>query len=182
VLRPYLITALIALFGLELATDARVMFWKKTPDEPVDVKKSVAVKSRIPCEASTSPEDQLRPRVTFSSGNSERSFTISVYEKDVCKVDLKVKCFHTAKAGFRDVWSTDSSHPPKTGTVDLRSCYEWGSPEPAQYMISGWYKEGGPNPKLPWKQAALKQVSTKPDVYEFTDPQGGTARLELSAR
>ena len=49
----------------------------------------------------------------------------------------------------------------------------------AQYVLSGWYKEGAADSKEAWKQAPLKPVSTEPEVYEFTDPNGGTARLEI---
>ncbi len=55
-----------------------------------------------------------------------------------------------------------------------------GNPKEApQYILSGWYKEGEPNRKLPWKQALLKQVSSNPVTYEFADPNGGTARIEI---
>jgi hypothetical protein len=33
---------------------------------------------------------------------------------------------------------------------------------------------------MPWHQATIQQVSTLPEVYEFTDPKGGTARLEIT--
>jgi hypothetical protein len=64
--------------------------------------------------------------------------------------------------------------------LPLSSCYEWGSTEAAQYVLSGWYQEGAADPKVAWHQSTIKQVSTEPEVYEFTDPNGGTARLEIS--
>jgi len=54
--------------------------------------------------------------------------------------------------------------------------------DPPKYLLTGWYKEGAPDSKLPRKQAAVKQVSSNPEVYEFADPNGGTARLEISRR
>jgi hypothetical protein len=62
----------------------------------------------------------------------------------------------------------------------LDSCYTWGSKDAPQYLLTGWYKEGGPGSKLPWKQAVMKQVSSKPEIYEFADPNGGTVRLEIT--
>ncbi len=63
--------------------------------------------------------------------------------------------------------------------IPIDSCYTWGSTEAAQYILSGWYQEGEADPKLPWHQSTMKQVSTVPEVYEFSDPKGGTARLEI---
>jgi hypothetical protein len=73
-----------------------------------------------------------------------------------------------------------NAQPSVHAVVPISSCYKWGSAELAQYVLSGWYQEGAADPKLPWRQAAIKQVSTVPEVYEFADPKGGTARLEIT--
>ena len=81
------------------------------------------------------------------------------------------------------MWSAANEQPAAHALLPLSSCDDWASTEPAQYILSGWYQEGTANPKLPWHQATVKQVSTvpgAPEVYEFTDPNGGTARLEMT--
>lgn len=57
-----------------------------------------------------------------------------------------------------------------------------GGKDAQVYILSGWYQEGEANHKLPWKQAAIKQVSTSPEVYEFSDANGGTARVEIQRK
>jgi hypothetical protein len=66
--------------------------------------------------------------------------------------------------------------------VGLDSCYKRGLKDTPKYLLTGWYKEGAPDSKLPRKQAAVKQVSSNPEVYEFADPNGGRARLEINRR
>jgi hypothetical protein len=44
------------------------------------------------------------------------------------------------------------------------------------------YQEGAADRKLPWNQAAIKQVSATPEKYEFTDSNGGTARVEIKRK
>ena len=74
--------------------------------------------------------------------------------------------------------------PSAHALVPLSSCYAWGSTELAQYILSGWYQEGAPDSrvdsKMVWHQVQVKQVSKVPEVYEFADPKGGTARLEIT--
>lgn len=151
-------------------------------DEVIDISKTVPVISRIPCDGFTAPEDEVTAKATFSEAPSERSFTISEFQKGSCPVNLKVHCFDKKKTGWRQEWALTNTHPQRPASLSLNSCYEWGSKEGAQYVLSGWYKPGGANPKAPWIQAAVKQVTTNPDVYEFSDGTGGTARLELSRR
>jgi hypothetical protein len=150
--------------------------------EPVDPAKSAPLRSRILCDGQTAPEDNVSVQAVFPSGDWAREFVVSRFQKDTCAVDLKIKCLHQEKAGWHDVWSAASAQPSAGGMLALGSCYAWGSSEPAQYIVSGWYKEGTPGSKLEWRQAAIKQVSSHPEVYEFTDPKGGTARLEIGRR
>ncbi len=49
-------------------------------------------------------------------------------------------------------------------------------------MLTGWYREAGSDPDRPWKQAELKKVPSRWETYEFADPDGGTARVEIARR
>jgi hypothetical protein len=148
--------------------------------EPVDPAKSLQLHSRIPCDGYGGPEEAVHVQVTFSSGAWARQFVISRFQNERCEVNVKVKCLHTEKAGWRDAWFATNMQPSARAIVPLSSCYAWGSSEAAQYILSGWYQEGAPGSKLAWRQATVKQVSPQPELYEFTDPNGGTARLEIA--
>ena len=148
--------------------------------EPLDSAKAVALRSRIACDGFSAPEDDVHMRVTFSPGSWSREFAVNRFHTERCEVDVKVKCLHKEKEGWRDIWSATNAKPSATALLSIPSCYEWGSKTPVQILLSGWYKEGAPDSKIPWQQATVKQVSTKPEVYEFTDPTGGTARLEIN--
>jgi hypothetical protein len=145
--------------------------------DPVDPTKSAQLHSRIKCDGYGAPEDLLRIQTTFSSGGAAREFVVSRYHTERCDVDVRVKCLHHEKAGWRDVWSS-SAEPSAKALVPSDSCYEWGATDPAQYVLSGWVQEGSDSKPL-WKQVPIKQVSAEPEVYEFSDPSGGTARLEI---
>jgi hypothetical protein len=147
---------------------------------PIDLAKSAQLHSRLLCDGYGAPEDLVQVRVTFSPGASARQFVLSRYQDYKCEVDVKGKCLHKEKEGWRDVWSAVNAQPSVHAVVPISSCYKWGSTELAQYVLSGWYQEGAADPKLPWQQATLKQVSTVPEVYEFADSKGGTARLEIT--
>lgn len=150
-----------------------------SPYEALDPAMGFQLHSRIPCDGYGSPEDLLRLRTTFSPGATAREFLVSRYHTERCEVDVKWKCLHREKAGWRDIWSASSAAPAPTAQalVPIGSCYEWGSKDPAQYVLSGWYQPT--DSKAGWQQVRLKQVSSQPEVYEFTDPAGGTARLEV---
>jgi hypothetical protein len=150
--------------------------------EPVDAAKSAHLSSRVPCDGFTAPEDDLRVQVTFSSDAWAREFVVSRFQQESCEVNVKIKCLHKEKEGWRPVWSVASAQPSSNGILWLGSCYAWGSNEPAQYVLSGWYKQGASDSKLPWTQATMKQVSSQPEIYEFDDPNGGTARLEITRK
>lgn len=150
--------------------------------DTIDLAKSVPIHSRIPCDGTTAPEDQVTAQASFSDGPSERSFTVSQFQKGSCKVDVKIHCFDKVKTGWRQDWAITNTQSQTRSLLPLESCYEWGSKDSAQYVISGWYKQAGVDKKTAWTQATIKQVSSNPDVYEFTDPAGGNARLEISRR
>jgi hypothetical protein len=148
--------------------------------DPVDPAKSVQLHSRLKCDGYGAPEDLVQFKVTFSPGASAREFVLNRFQDYKCELDVKGKCLHKIKEGWRDVWSAANVQPSAHAVIPLSSCYEWGSTELAQYVLSGWYQEGAADPKLPWHQTTVKQVSSIPEVYEFTDPKGGTARLEIT--
>lgn len=134
--------------------------------------------SRIKCDGYGSPEDLLRMRPTFSKPGVDE-FVVSRYHTEHCQLDVKGKCLHQEKAGWRDVWTSSASAPAGNALVPIGSCYQWGSTDPSQYVLSGWYNEGT-DQKPMWRQVRIKQVTDKPEVYEFTDPSGGTGRLEIA--
>src|SRR5579863_2942884 len=109
--------------------------------EPVDVSKAVKVTSRLQCDGYGAPEDLVRIQVTFSSGAWAREFVVSRFQDEKCEVDVKGKCLHKVKAGWRTVWSATNDQPTARALVPLSSCYTWGSTEPAQYILSGRYQE-----------------------------------------
>jgi hypothetical protein len=148
--------------------------------EPLDPAKSIPLQSRLKCDGDGSPEDLLRIQVTYSPGEWAREFVVSQFQTDKCGVETMFQCWHKPRSGWRSVWSVANEQSSAHALVPVSSCYEWGSSAPAQYVLSGWYQEGAADSKLAWKQAAIKQVSSEPEVYEFADPNGGTARLEIT--
>jgi len=148
---------------------------------PLDPVMGFQLHSRIPCTGYGAPEDLLRIQTTFSSGGTAREFVVSRYHTERCEVDVKIKCLHHENPGWRNVWTTSSAEPAAHALVPIGSCYEWGSSDPAQYVLSGWVQEAGPPAKAAWRQVPVKQVSAQPEVevYEFADPASGTARLEI---
>jgi hypothetical protein len=145
--------------------------------ESLDPAMGFQLHSRIPCDGDGAPEDLLRMTTTFSSGGAAREFVVSRYHTERCEVDVW-KCLHHEKPGWRDTWSASSAAPAAKALVPIGSCYEWGSKEPAQYVLSGWYQQS--NSKSGWQQVRIQQVSSQPEVYEFADPEGGNARLEIA--
>lgn len=179
-----LIIASCALLGLAVGGSART----KEREDPLDSQKGAKLASRIPCDGATNPEDQIKLISTFSAGTVERSFRINVYEDRYCKhMDLGFKCLDPGHVLWKEEWSVTNSHPQgESGSFGLASCLEQGGlagqvlKEPPQIVLSGWYREPGPNPNRPWKQADIKKVASRWETYEFTDPAGGTARVEIT--
>jgi hypothetical protein len=159
--------------------------------DPVDPAKGVQLHSRIPCDGNGGPEEAVHVKATFSSGApsssstaaaAAREFVVSRYQTDKCSVETMLQCWHKARSGWHEAWSAASNAPGAQPSVSdilpLVSCNEWGSTEAPQYVLSGWYQEGS-EAKPMWRQGTVKQISSQPEVYEFTDPGGGTARLEI---
>jgi hypothetical protein len=153
-------------------------------EAPVDSTIGVKLASRIPCDGATSPEDQVSLITTFSPVGSELSFRIEVFEDKFCKRgDLGWACVQPGHTQWKQEWSADSSVPTSTSLYGLRSCEEWGSNKSPQIILTGWYKEPGPDKKEEvWKQVELKKVASRWETYEFTGPDGGTARVEIGRR
>jgi len=147
--------------------------------EPLDPAKGAQLHSRLPCNGDSAPEDLLRIQTTFSPGAAAREFLINRYEVDKCSVETMFQCWHKQRIVWRQVWSAESITPPAKALVPIDSCYEWGRSDPAQYVLSGWFNQGSDS-KPNWQQVPLKQVSSQPEIYEFTDPAGATARLEIN--
>jgi hypothetical protein len=76
-------------------------FFKKTPPRAISLSMSAPLKSRLPCDGHTSPEDHPVTKAAFSPGGWERSFTISVFQKGECKLDAKVKCLNKQRKAGR---------------------------------------------------------------------------------
>ena len=148
--------------------------------EPVDPAKSAKLQSRLKCDGYGAPEDLVRIQVNFSPGAAAREFVVSQFQTDKCSVETMFQCWHKPRSGWHEVWSAANEQPTAYAVVPLSSCDEWGATEPAQYVLSGWYQEGAADSKLGRHQAVIKQVSSLPEVYEFSDPNGGTARLEIT--
>lgn len=149
-------------------------------EEPLDPSKGMKLISRLPCDGATNPQDQLNLTPSFSPGSGERSFRIDVFEDNYCKrMDLGFTCLTPRRSFWKEEFSVDSAHS-EVRAMGLDSCSDWGSTELPQYILTGWYREGGADSKLPWKQAVVKKVPSRWETYEFTDPSGATARLEIN--
>jgi hypothetical protein len=170
------VVASCAILGLGTGGYART----HNREEPLDPAKGAKLSSRLPCDGATNPQDQINLTPTFSLGTLERSFRIDVFEDKYCKrMDLGFACLTPRHSLWKQEWSVDSSHP-EGRSYGLDSCSEWGSKDTPRYVLTGWYREGGPESKLPWKQAVVKQVPSRWEVFEFADPSGGTGRLEIN--
>jgi hypothetical protein len=166
----------------------------KIHEAPLDSSKGAKLASRIPCDGATNPEDHINLTSTFSAGALERSFRINAFEETYCKrMDLGFKCLEAGHNLWKEEWSVLNSHPQgEIGTYGLPSCAEPASAtqllatpqskEPPQLVLTGWFRAAGSDPNRPWTQAQLNKVSSRWETYEFTDPEGGTARIEITRR
>ena len=152
-------------------------------DHVIDLSKTLPLATHRSCDGYTSPEEHPAVEAQFSRDGSDRFFLVSVYQKSACKVDVKGKCLDKQVEGWQDVWTVHNTDEIRTDMLSLRTCYTWGTSEPAEYVLSGWYQAGEENskqskkPKQAWVQAAIRKTSSTPDVYEFSDGQGGSAKL-----
>ncbi len=156
-------------------------------EAPVDSTLGVPLKSRIPCDGATNPEDQVGLTTTFSPGGWEREFRIEVYEDKYCKRgDLGWACVQPGHVQWKQEWSADSTVSTAASTYGLSSCETWGSKDKPQIILTGWYKETTGDKKIDekevWKQVEVKKVASRWETYEFTDPKGGTAQVQIDRR
>src|SRR5271170_2685416 len=176
----FTVLAFCAILGLAAGGSART----KVREEPLDPSKGAKLTSRIPCDGVTNPEDQVKLVSTFPAEKLERSFRIDVYEENYCKrMDLGFKCLEPGHALWKQEWSVLNSHPQgENGTYGLASCAAQGSKDAPQIVLTGWYREPGSDPNRTWKQVELKKLDSRWETYEFADPDGETARLEITRR
>lgn len=176
--RPLIALASLAVVGLAAGVYARA----RRAEDLVDRVQGVRIASRLPCDGSTNPQEELKLDTTFSPGGWQRSFHLDVFESQYCKrLDLYFFCVMHGRERWKHEWAQDSGAPP-SGRYWVNACSAWGSKDARDYILSGWYQEGAADRKLPWKQAAIKQVSAAPEIYEFTDANGGTARVEIKRK
>jgi hypothetical protein len=178
-IRPSIFIASLGILGLGAVVYAR----SHRAEDIVDRIQGVRISSHLPCDGATNPQEEVKLETTFSPGGWQRSFHLDVFESQYCKyVDVYFFCLVHGHDKWKHEWSQDSQGTPGPGRYWINACSAWGAKDPREYILSGWYQEGAADRKLPWKQAAIKQVSTTPEVFEFTDANGGTARLEVKRK
>ena len=168
-----------ALAALFVGTFGAAVFARPHNGELPDRIQGVRIASRIPCDGSTNPQEELGLATSFSAGGGQRAFHLDVFESQFCKrLDLYFFCLSKGHDRWKHAWAAESQGPPAPARYWMNTCADWESKDAAEYLLSGWYQEGS-GPKLPWKQAALKKISETPEIYEFADSSGGTARIEI---
>src|SRR5580698_1885482 len=114
------VVASCAILGLGTGGYART----HNREEPLDPSKGAKLSSRIPCDATTNPQDQINLTPTFSPGSWERSFRIDVFEDKYCKrMDLGFACLTPRRSLWKQEFLVDSTHP-ENRSYGLDSCYE----------------------------------------------------------
>jgi hypothetical protein len=159
-----------------------VLSYGRTPakTDTIDLSQGVKLESNLPCDGATNPQQEIILQTHFSAAVGQLSFLIDNYQDETCKADIGITCFKHVPAGWQDDLRIDSDG---SAHYWLNSCRTWGSKDVAQYSLTSWYKETAvKKKKQPWKQLSLKQVSAQPEVYEFTAPNGGTGRIEITRR
>src|SRR5579863_337768 len=98
---------------LILALAAAALFARShSPETLMDAVKGVRVESRLPCDGSTNPSEDVGLSTTFSSGGWERSFHVDEFENKYCShVDLYFFCVKHGYDRWKEVWSADSTYP-----------------------------------------------------------------------
>lgn len=171
-----------------LCLGAGALPWKKhAPEAPLDPYKAVKLASRIPCDGATNPEDNVVLNTAFSSVGLAREFRISVFEGNYCKRgDLGWACVQPGHSLWKTEWAAASTESHVAERYGLSSCEAWGSKEAPQILLTGWYKQPAADKKDAkkevWMQVQVNKVESRWEIYEFSDPNGGTARIEIGRR
>jgi hypothetical protein len=177
--RTSMLTICLAVLGLGAGVYAR----SQRAEDLVNRVEGVRIASRWPCDGSTNPQDDVKFKTTFSPGGWQRSFHLDIFESQYCKrLDFYFFCVMHGHDRWKHEWSQDNVGAPSAARHWINACAGWGSKDAQEYILSGWYREGAADRKLPWKQAAVKQVSATPEIYEFADTNGGTARVEIQRK
>ena len=170
--------ASLALLGLAAGLLAR----SQKAEDLVDRVEGVRIASRMHCDGATNPQEEVALETQFSPGGLERAFHLDVFESRYCKhVDLYFVCLKRGRDRWKHLWAADSQAPQPSRRYWIDSCTAHQAETAPEYILSGWYREAG-DKKAAWKQAAVKKVSDSPEVYEFSDPQGGTARVAVGRK
>ena len=128
-IRP--VIALTSLAGLGLA--AGVYARTHRADDLVDRVQGVRLASRLPCDGSTNPQEELKLETTFSPGGWQRSFHLDVFESRYCKrLDLYFFCVMHGHDKWKHEWAQDSQGTVSYTHLDVykRQRWEW-LPTPA---------------------------------------------------
>ncbi len=177
--RAALALASMAVLGFHAALHARSV---KAQDHPNPVR-GVRIASRIRCDGATNPQEDLKLEPTFSPGSAQRAFHLDLFESRYCRrLDLYFFCVVPGHRHWKHAWTASSQGPAAPPRYWMDSCAAWGTPDAPEYILSGWYRENPEAKDSPWKQAAIKKVSETPEIYEFTDAQGGAARLRIERK
>jgi len=178
-IRAALVITACALLGLGVVAYARA---NKSRDQ-VDRVQGVRIASHYLCDGSTNPQAGLKLKTVFSPGGWQRAFHLDAFERQYCRhLDLYFLCVSHGHDHWRHAWMSASQGPAGPSMCWIDSCALWERQDAPDYILSGWYQEGESSKKLLWKQAAIKKVSDAPEVYEFTDPNGGSARVEITRK
>jgi len=175
-LRTGLLIASVTVLGVGAALYART----HAGGDAVNQVEGLRVASRLPCDGSANPQEELKLTATYSPGGWQRAFHLDVFESQYCRhLNLHFFCVMRGQNHWKPEWVSASQGPAPRARYWMDACTEAGSAAAPNYILSGWYQEGAASKKLAWKQAAIKKISDSPEVYEFSDPNGGTAKLEV---
>ena len=161
--RRFIVLSSLSVLGL-----AAAVYAKTHAEDLVDRVQGVRISSRLPCDGSTNPQEDVQFETTFSPGGWQRSFHLDVFESQYCKrLDLYFLCVMHGHDHWRHEWAQDSQGTPGSKRYWLNACSAWGTKDAQDYILSGWYQEGAADRKLPWKQAAIKQISKNTSSFPW---------------
>src|SRR5580658_1407925 len=105
------------------ALGAVVFARSHSPESLLDAVKGVRVASRLTCDGSTNPAEDVGLLTTFSPAGWERSFHLDEFESRYCRhVDLYFLCIKHGYDHWKETWVSDSSQPPIAPRAWLNAC------------------------------------------------------------